>query len=100
MAKPDPYLPARPGAYPRRPVAVVSVKDWILTFIILALPLIGLIALFIWAFGYDYSPSKRNFARAALIIMLVLLILAAVAVLVVVYVFGLSIDDYLKSVWW
>lgn len=56
----------------------VSVKDWIITILITAIPLVGLIMLFVWAFGDGAQPSKKNWAIATLIwyaIMIVLVIL-------------------------
>ena len=56
----------------------VSVKDWIITILITAIPLVGLIMLFVWAFGDSAQPSKKNWAIATLIwyaIMIVLVIL-------------------------
>jgi hypothetical protein len=62
------------------PVAspVVTVGDWFVTTLITAIPLVGLIMLFIWAFGADTNPNKANWAKAALIwhaVALVLMIL-------------------------
>jgi Zn-dependent protease with chaperone function len=46
---------------------VVTVGDWVLTYLIAAIPLVGIIMLFIWAFGNDTNPNKANWAKAALI---------------------------------
>ncbi len=56
----------------------VSIGEWMVTILITALPLIGLIMLFVWAFGDNANPSKKNWAIATLIwyaIALVLVIL-------------------------
>ena len=45
---------------------VVTVGDWVLTYLIAAIPLVGIIMLFIWAFGNDTNPNKANWAKAAL----------------------------------
>jgi hypothetical protein len=42
----------------------VSVGNWILTFIILAIPLVNLIMLIVWAVGGSTQPSKKTFAQA------------------------------------
>lgn len=47
--------------------SVVSVGDWILTFLLMLIPLVGFIMLFVWAFGNNTSESKANWAKAALI---------------------------------
>jgi len=52
---------------PGRVTDEVSVKDWVITILITSLPLIGLIMLFVWAFGDGAQPSKKNWAIATLI---------------------------------
>lgn len=47
---------------------VVSIGDWIITFIIAAIPIVNVIMLFVWAFGSTTNPSKANWAKASLII--------------------------------
>jgi hypothetical protein len=48
-------------------VPVVTVGEWVLTYLIAAIPMVGLVMLFVWAFGNDTNPSKANWAKAALI---------------------------------
>jgi hypothetical protein len=45
----------------------ISVGEWVVTILIASLPLIGLIMLFVWAFGDGANPSKKNWAIATLI---------------------------------
>ena len=47
----------------------ISVGEWIITTIILAIPIVGIIMLFVWGFGSNTQPSKANWAKAALIMM-------------------------------
>jgi len=54
-----------------KPVPVISVTDWIITFIIMAIPLVNIIMLFVWGFG-DANPNKANWAKASLVMMLVM----------------------------
>jgi len=44
----------------------VSVKDWLITFLILIIPLVNIIMIFVWAFG-DGKESKKNYFKAYLI---------------------------------
>lgn len=46
---------------------VISVKDWLITILLLAIPIVNIIMLFVWAFGGGTNPSKANYAKAALI---------------------------------
>ena len=45
----------------------ISVGEWIITTIILAIPIVGFIMLFVWGFGNNTQPSKANWAKATLI---------------------------------
>ncbi|HJP98224.1 MAG TPA: hypothetical protein VJ862_06630 [Rhodanobacteraceae bacterium] len=58
-----------------REAAPVSVGDWILTLIVLAIPLVGIVMLFVWGFSSGTNPSKQNYCRAALILAAILLVL-------------------------
>lgn len=52
--------------YPKCPV--MSVTDWLITLLLLCIPIVSLVLLFVWGFGGDAPEEKRNWARAQLII--------------------------------
>ena len=56
----------------------MTIGDWIITFIITYIPLVGFIMLFVWAFGDGTHPSKKTWAQAALIMVATSIILAIV----------------------
>ncbi|HHS50800.1 MAG TPA: hypothetical protein ENN07_06760 [candidate division Zixibacteria bacterium] len=45
----------------------VTVGDWIVTLLLMAIPIVNLILLFVWAFGSNTPISKANWAKATLI---------------------------------
>ncbi len=49
----------------------VSVGNWMLTLLLMCIPLINIIMLFVWAFGGGAPPSKANWAKASLIWMVI-----------------------------
>ncbi len=51
-----------------------SVGSWMLTLFVCGIPVIGVIYLLVLAFGSGAAPSKRNFARAALVWTLIALV--------------------------
>lgn len=59
---------------------VMSVKDWLITIFITAIPLVGFIMLFVWAFGNGTNQNKANYAKAGLIF-------AAIAVVFYILIF-------------
>ncbi len=62
----------------------VSVGNWMLTLFLVGLPLVGIILLFVWAFGSNTPVSKANWAKATLLWALI----AIVLYLLVIVVFG------------
>ncbi|MCP3774091.1 hypothetical protein NLX71_12335 [Paenibacillus sp. MZ04-78.2] len=50
---------------------ILTVKDWLITMLIMIIPLVNLIMLFVWAFGGGENPSKSNYAKATLIWMVI-----------------------------
>lgn len=71
----------------------VSIGDWLLTLLIMGIPLINLIMLFVWAFGNGTKPSKANWAKASLIMMLISIgIIVLLALL-----FGSLISSFMNS---
>ena len=45
----------------------MSVGDWVLTIFLTSLPLIGIILLFVWAFGDNQKIDRANWSKATLI---------------------------------
>jgi len=42
----------------------VSVKEWIITTVILLIPFVNLVMPFVWAFSGNTNPSKANYFKA------------------------------------
>lgn len=60
---------------------VLSLKDWVITLLISAIPVVGFVMLLVWAFSDSTNPNKKNWSRAALIFV------AAMFVLYIVFAF-------------
>ena len=54
----------------------ISVGEWVITTIILAIPIVGFIMLFVWGFGSNAQPSKANWAKATLIMIGIIIVLS------------------------
>ena len=59
----------------RSSAPVMSRGDWIITMIVLAIPLVNIIMLFVWGFSSSTNPNKSNFCKAYLIFMLIAIVL-------------------------
>ena len=58
---------------------VLSIKDWIITLIIMCIPIVNIIMLFVWGFGQnDINESKQNWAKASLLLMAIGLVITII----------------------
>ncbi|GAB4244505.1 MAG: hypothetical protein Tsb0034_22690 [Ekhidna sp.] len=55
--------------------STMSIKDWLITMIITALPIIGIVMLFVWSFGGNAPTVKANWAKAVLIFYAIMIVL-------------------------
>lgn len=54
---------------------VVTIKEWAITMLLLCIPIANIVLPFVWAFGSDVNPSKKNYFRVMLIFMAVGIVL-------------------------
>ncbi|NOU93331.1 hypothetical protein GC093_08885 [Paenibacillus sp. LMG 31456] len=67
---------------------VMTVKDWILTFIVSAIPVVNIIMLFIWAFGDSANPNKKNYSKASLLLAAIFIVIYALFFILFVVILG------------
>jgi hypothetical protein len=53
----------------------VTLGDWMLTILLTAIPIVGFVMLFVWAFSESTHPSKANWAKATLIWFAIVIVL-------------------------
>jgi ABC-type Na+ efflux pump permease subunit len=53
----------------------ITLGEWFVTLLIAAIPLVGFIMLFVWAFSGNTNVNKANWAKATLLWMAVLIVL-------------------------
>lgn len=69
----------------------VSVKEWFLSMLILMIPIVGIVMVFVWAFGDSTKKSKSNYFKAYLIWLLILVVLSIIiAILIAALGIGLG----------
>lgn len=56
----------------------IGVGEWLVTMILLNIPILGIILALIWGFSSNVNKSKQNFAKAYLILLIIGLILGAI----------------------
>jgi hypothetical protein len=53
----------------------VSVSEWVVTLLLMCIPLVNVILLFVWAFDSAVKPSKSNWSKAMLIFVAISIII-------------------------
>jgi len=51
----------------------MSVKDWLITLLLMSIPLVGFVLLFVYAFGSSENVNKQNWAKAQLIFIAIII---------------------------
>lgn len=64
---------------------VVSVKEWLLTNLIMMIPLVNIVMMLVWAFNSNTNPNKANYFKAALILFAIVM---AIYLVLAVVIFG------------
>ena len=60
----------------------MSVKDWLLTLLIIAIPIVGIVMLFVYAFGNNENVNRQNWAKAQLIVLAIVFALLLLCLVV------------------
>ncbi len=65
-------------------VPVMSVGDWLLTIVLLAIPIVNIVLLIKWSMDAHVNPNRGNYAKA-------LLIIVGIQILVIAMFFGMFV---------
>jgi uncharacterized protein YqhQ len=74
---------------PKANNTIVTLGDWIVIIILTAIPFVNIIMLLVWSFSSSTPTSKKNYARAQLILIAIVFIL--------MLIFGSSITSYING---
>jgi len=58
--------------------AVMTTKQWLITYLVMIIPCVGLIMSIVWAFSDNGNLNRRNYCRAYLIILLIVVVLSVI----------------------
>ncbi len=82
----------------------ISFGNWMGTMLLPFIPIVGIfiyiVMMFVWAFGSDTPKSKKNWARASLIVSVIAIILFVfmlTSTMMDIMNSGLSIEDYMSE---
>lgn len=84
------------GNYSQEKAELITTKEYILMMVLFAIPIVGIVFMFIWGFGSDTPINKKNYARAMLIFMAI-----AVAISIIISVImGVLTASIMSSVYY
>lgn len=86
-------IPAQNGASHK------SIGGWLLTYIILGLPVVGFIMLLVWSFGKKTkaNPTFRNWARMIFFVGLISVLLVGILVAIMLPTLMLALETYMQG---
>lgn len=85
----QPVVPAKPEK-----ITPLPVWKYIGIFLIMGIPILGLVMVFVWAFGSSFNRNTKNYARAVLITFLIFLLLSIVGY----FTIWASVQEIINSV--
>ncbi|WP_373740133.1 hypothetical protein [Neisseria sp.] len=62
---------------------VVSLKEWLISSLIMIVPIVNLIMILVWAFSSNTNPNKANFFKAQLILMVIGIVLSVIVMIAI-----------------
>ena len=62
---------------------IVTFKEWLITMLIMIIPIVNVIMMFVYAFG-EGNPSKKNYFKASLLIAAIILGIYAIIIIFVI----------------
>mgnify|MGYP001225564713 FL=1 len=71
---------------------IMSVKDWVITLLLLVIPIVNIVLLFVWAFSGDTNENKKNFSKAQLLILAIILGIN----IIVLIITGISMLSFMR----
>lgn len=71
---------------------IVSIKEWLITNLIMMIPLVNIVMMLVWAFGSNTNPNKANYFKAALILFAIVMVIYLV--LAVVFFGSVAANQY------
>jgi predicted metal-binding membrane protein len=74
-------------------VPVVSTKEWLISMLIMLIPIVNIVMIFVYAFGGNSNPSKANYFKASLIMACIGLVLWLLFFLLFVVILGNALSS-------
>ena len=63
--------------------SLITVGDWLVTFLIICIPIVGTVMMFVWALENTSQENKKTWAQAGLIFSLIIMVIYSFIMLVI-----------------
>ena len=93
--QPPQYTP-NPYGYNEPIAPVMSVKDWLITLLVMLIPCVNIIMMFVWAFSKTENPNKSNYFKAYLIYYAISVVIGVVISLAYIAIFASAFSGMLS----
>lgn len=80
--------------YQPQQAEVVSFKQWMKFFLLSLIPFVGIVLLFMWAFGDNVNPNKKNYAKASLVFTAIFVVLYILFMVLFFAVFASAMSSF------
>ena len=80
-------------AYNQPMAPIMTLKDWILTLLVLLIPCVNIIMMFVWAFSKTENPNKSNFFKAYLIFTAISIVISFVFAIAYAAIIGAALGS-------
>ena len=78
-------------------VKIITTSEWILTKLIVLIPIVNIIMLFIWAYNKKTDLNKSNWAKAELVVLTVKFIFYLIIIFITIILFLNFFNEFLES---
>ena len=89
---PDKFSPASMDKE-KESIHPVSIADWLITLLVLFIPVINVLMLIVWSFRRSTHRSKANFSKAVLLLLVIFVFL----LVLVLALFGVTFFDFMSN---
>jgi len=80
------------GADPRE--KVYGVGGWLLTYLVMMIPIVNIVMIFVWAFGSKANKNKKNWAIASLIVAAIGIVLSIILSATIASIFNSLLNQF------
>jgi len=78
----------------------MKIGNWMITMLLMVIPIVNIILIFIWAFGRNVNPSKKTFFQASLIYTAIGILLSVIMWGALAALFSTLLQSTFNSLLW